>query len=72
MHSVTAQGPVAGKLDGQQCRGKVLLDVGRHEFVSDALTKPLGLIWAQAQERGFQPNFSAKTETAHLHKSDAT
>ena len=60
---VTPQGPASGKLDGQPYRGKVSLDAGPHEFVSDAPSKPLGVVWAQAMERGFQPNFSSEPET---------
>ena len=67
---VSPQGSAAGRLDGQPYRGKVLLDAGRHEFVSDDPAKPLGIVWSQAVERGFQPNFSSNPETADS-KTDA-
>ena len=60
---VTPHGVAAGTLDGRPYAGKVFLDAGPHEFVSDHSSEPLNLVWAQALERGFQPDFSAKTET---------
>lgn len=45
-------------------RGKVLLDAGRHDFVSDDPSKPLGIVWSRAVERGFQPSFSFNPATA--------
>ena len=61
---VTPHGAASGRLDGKPYAGKVFLDAGPHEFVSDHPSEPLNLVWAQALERGFQPDFSAKTETA--------
>ena len=61
---VTPHGAAAGTLDGRPYAGKVFLDAGPHEFVSDHPSEPLNLVWAQALERGFQPDFSATTETA--------
>ena len=60
---VTPHGAAAGTLDGRPYAGKVFLDAGPHEFVSERPSEPLNLVWAQALERGFQPDFSAKTET---------
>ena len=61
---VAPHGTVAGRLDGQPYAGKVLLDAGRHEFVSESPSGALGIVWSQAVERGFQPNFSTNPENA--------
>ena len=61
---VAPRGAVAGRLDGKPYAGKVLLDAGRHEFVSDSPSGALGIVWSQAVERGFQPNFSTSPENA--------
>ena len=57
---VTPRGAASGKLDGQPYAGKIFLDAGPHEFVSDGPPAPLVLVWAQALQRGFQPDFSDK------------
>jgi hypothetical protein len=54
-----------GTLDGKPYAGKVFLGAGPHEFVSADPRQPHLLVWAQALERGFQPDFSAEpAETA--------
>lgn len=61
---IAPRGAVEGRLDGKPYAGKVLLDAGRHEFVSDGPSGALGIVWSQAVERGFQPNFSTSPENA--------
>ena len=61
---VTPAGPAVGTLDGQPYAGKVFLAAGPHEFVSEDPRAPHVLVWAQALERGFQPDFSTEHEKA--------
>ena len=55
---ITPHGPATGTLDGEPYTGKVLLNVGSHEFVSLDPRPPHVLVWAQALERGYLPDFS--------------
>jgi hypothetical protein len=55
---LTNQGSAKGRLDSKPYSGKVLLDIGPHEFISDHPQRPHVLCWAKAYERGFTPNFS--------------
>jgi Dolichyl-phosphate-mannose-protein mannosyltransferase len=55
---LTDEGPAEGMLDSKPYSGKVLLDIGPHEFISDHPQRPHVLCWAKAYERGFTPNFS--------------
>ena len=64
---ITPRGPAIGTLDGQPYTGKVFLDVGPHEFVSSQPRQRQLLVWAQALERGYRPDFSSepvKSESA--------
>lgn len=67
---VAREGAVSGKLDGKPYTGKVFLDAGPHEFVSDDPTKPLILMWAQALERGAKPNFSPDSKAGKKIETD--
>ena len=55
---LTPEGAAQGALDGKPYSGKVLLDIGRHEFITEHPQSPHILCWAQAFERGFVPNFA--------------
>ena len=57
---ITPRGPATGRLDGQPYTGKVFLDVGPHEFVSSQPRPRQLLVWAQALERGYRPDFSGE------------
>ena len=65
---VTPAGPAVGTLDGQPYAGKVFLTAGPHEFVGKNPREPHLLVWAQAMERGFQPDFSTEHEKAAAKK----
>ena len=54
---LTPQGQATGELDGKAFTGKVLLAAGWHEFVSPQPCGSLAIVWSQAVERGFKPNF---------------
>ena len=67
---LTDQGSAKGTLDGKPYSGKVLLDIGAHEFISEHPQRPHVLCWAKAYERGFTPNFSPEpTEKAPRKES---
>ncbi len=55
---ITPSGPATGTLDGQPYAGKIFLAAGPHEFVSSEPQPPHLLVWAQAFERGYRPDFS--------------
>ena len=55
---ITPSGPATGTLDGQPYAGKIFLAAGPHEFVSRDPQPPHLLVWAQAYERGYRPDFS--------------
>jgi hypothetical protein len=57
---ITPDGPATGTLDGKPYSGKILLEAGPHEFVSDHPQRPHALVWAQAYERGYRPRLSEK------------
>ena len=55
---VTPRGPAAGMLDGQANSGSIFLAPGQHEFTCADPLLPHVLVWSQAFDRGFQPNFA--------------
>jgi hypothetical protein len=65
---VTPQGPASGMLDGKPLIGKVMLEAGPHEFFGDQPGQPHALVWAQALERGFKPNFSPPPDKDKIKK----
>jgi hypothetical protein len=45
-------------MDGNPYEGKVLLDIGWHDSISERPQQPHVLRWAKTEERGLTPNFS--------------
>jgi len=56
------EGDMQGTLDGKPYSGKVLLDIGLHELITEHPQRPHVACWAQAFERGFIPNFTPESE----------
>jgi len=58
---VEENGDAVGLLDGEEYKGKVFLGAGCHEFVlKNSFNQKLILVWAQAIDRGFLPDFSSQ------------